>query len=450
MPSLRTFYALLATQVISLIGSRMTGVAIGIQIFQDTGQSSPLLLAAFFAELPGMAGGSLTGLLADRWDRRRVIMLGDAGQALGTCLLLASFAGGVFELWHLYAVMLLQGIFATIQSPASQASITMLVPENHRDRANGLSEMGFPLAGVVAPLLAGTLYALVGVTGVMVVDLLTFLVAFTVVARITIPRPAASEDAEALGGSLWRDLSGGWRYLAGRRALLIMVLYLSFVFFLLNGPLELAIPYLISRTGSESTAGALMSLMSLGALAGAGAVAVAGRVGDRMRVILLGYLMVGVMLVAYGMAYHPVALGVILFVLFFPLPLAGALFTSLLQAKTPPDLQGRVFALTGQFFTLTTPFSFVLTGWLVDRVLEPAVGGPGWSHIAPLVGSEAGAGMGLLLVLTGALVLAATLLIAANPAIRHLERDLPGYQVGAEAATPPDVLVPGETIQPAG
>src|SRR5690606_31006565 len=139
MTHLRTFYVLVATQIFSLIGSRMTGIAVGFKVFADTGDTAPLLIGAFFAELPGMIGGTFTGLLADRWDRRRVIMLGDTGQAAGTLLLLVAFATGTFGLWHLYAAMLVQGIFGTLQGPASSAAITMLVPDHLRDRANGLN-----------------------------------------------------------------------------------------------------------------------------------------------------------------------------------------------------------------------------------------------------------------------------------------------------------------------
>ena len=129
-----TFYALLLTQTFSLIGSRMTAVAIGIWVFRETGQTAPLLLIAFFTELPGMIGGSLAGVLVDRWDRKRVLILADLGQAAGSLLLILSFTSGAFQLWHLYAVALLQGIFATFQGPAESATVTLLIPEGHRPR----------------------------------------------------------------------------------------------------------------------------------------------------------------------------------------------------------------------------------------------------------------------------------------------------------------------------
>lgn len=426
-----TFYTLILTQIFSLIGSRMTGIAVGIWLFNEIGDASPLLIAAFFAELPGMVMGSITGILADRYDKRWVIMLGDAGQAIGTVLLLVTLATGTFALWHLYAAMLLQGIFAMIQAPASQSAITMLVPDNHRDRANGIRELGFPLAGVIAPVLVGLLYSIAGVVGVIIVDLVTFLVAIVVVSCLHIPKPPKSKpDAIDAGGQpFWRELLGGWLFLLRHRALWWLSVYIAFVAFAINGPLELAIPYLTQLTTDEAQLGLLLGIMNLGAFAGAGAIAIVGNIKQRVRMIMMAYTLLGVMLMAYGVVREPLLLAVVLFLLMFPLPPGNALYSSLLQTKTPPDMQGRVFAVTGQLFMLTTPFSFLITGVLVDNLFEPAITQPVWDSVAPLVGREPGAGMGLLLVLTGVSVLIATALIFAMPHVRHLETDMPDYHV---------------------
>jgi len=135
---LRTFYILTITQVLSIIGSAMTNVAIGIRVFNDTGDSTPLMLASFFSALPLMIGGSFAGVFADRWNRRRILILTDLGQAVGTSALLISFLTGEFQLWHLYSISLVTGALGMLQRPAMEASVTMLVPDNHRDRANAI------------------------------------------------------------------------------------------------------------------------------------------------------------------------------------------------------------------------------------------------------------------------------------------------------------------------
>src|SRR5690606_13882355 len=134
--NLRTFYTLILTQVFSLIGSQISGFAISIWVYQQTGDATPLALVSFFFIVPQVLAAGLSGVLADRWDRRYVMMLADTGQAVGTVLLLISFASGQFQLWHLYAVTFLQSLFNIFQGPSFQASVTMLVPDEQRDRAN--------------------------------------------------------------------------------------------------------------------------------------------------------------------------------------------------------------------------------------------------------------------------------------------------------------------------
>jgi MFS family permease len=418
MNRLRTFYFLVVTQTLSTIGSRMTGIAVGIRVFSDTGDTAPLLLNAFFNELPAMLGSSFAGVLVDRWDRKRVIMLADAGQAFGSLLLMLSFLSGHFQLWHLYAVALAQGTFAMFQSPAKDASTTMLVPEDQRERANAIQAMSHPLAGVVAPALTGVIYVAVGIGGVILIDLLTFLVAVYAVYRIHIPQPVQTEEGQAASGNLWQEWRGGLRYLWTRPALLGLVLYFTVMNFLLNGPLELSLPYTITITGSEAISGLILAANSLGGVAGTAILAVWGGTRPRIHTLMPAMLLVGAMFLAYGSARQPILLAVSIFFLLLPLQ-AWAIYTSILQIKTPPDMQGRVFALVNQLGYLGATTSFLLVGPLVDNVLEPRAATPG-------------EGMGLLLVLTGLIILLLTLVVYALPAIRRLENQLPDYEAVAD------------------
>jgi hypothetical protein len=117
----------------------------------------------------------------------------------------------------------------------------------------------------------------------------------------------------------------------------------------------------------------------------------------------------------------------------FAVPMINAAAMSLMQAKVPPDIQGRVFAVLGQLSMLLMPVAFLLVGPLADNVFEPAVASAGWERVAPLVGSEAGAGMGLIMVVSGVVLTILTALVYVIPSIRRFESTLPDY-----AATPAD------------
>ena len=423
-----TFYILLLTQTVSLIGSRMTTVGVGIWVYSQTGSATPLLLASFFAELPGMLGGSLAGVFVDRWPRRLTLVLSDAGQAGATILLLASFMSGNFQVWHLYLISFIEGVFSSLQQPAQDATIALMVKDDRRERANAIREMAFPLAGVMAPVLAGLVYAWQGIAAVIAVDLATFVAAVVVVALIRLPQVKVSLEGATAQGNFWSEMRGGLRYLWARPALLAFILYMTLSSFLLNGPLELTIPYLLAITGSEQTMGWIMGLMSLGALSGAGLIAAWGGTRPRIYTLLAGGLLTGFMFLAYAVVRQPILLGVVIFLLFVPLPIGNALMISIVQAKTPTDLQGRVFAIINQLAMLGSTSSFLLTGPLVDRWLEPLAMTPAWAPFEPLLGSGAGAGMALVLFVTGLAILASTLFVLLWPLTRRLESTIPDYQ----------------------
>jgi MFS family permease len=185
--TLAIYYVLLVTQAVSLIGSQISQYAVGISVFRATGHATPLALVAFFSATPGIVLGGFAGALADRYDRRMLMLVANLGFTAVSGLLLVSFATGAFQLWHLYALTLAAAVFAAFERPAFQASVTMLVPDSHRDRANAIGQMTGPAAGVIAPAAAGMLYAVVGVTGSIAIDIASFVVAIAVLAIVRIP-----------------------------------------------------------------------------------------------------------------------------------------------------------------------------------------------------------------------------------------------------------------------
>ncbi len=435
-----SFYVLLLTQTISIIGSRMSAFAVGIWVFKQTGNATPLALVAFFETVPQILLSNIAGMFADRFDRRHVMMLSNVGQSISSILLMLSFFSGHFQIWHLYTVALVQSAFGVFLNPSFQSSITMLIDDKHRDRANAINQLTGPMAGVIAPGIAAALYALVGVTGVILIDFVSFIVAAVAAILIYIPRPEQSAEGRAARGSLLTELAGGFRYLFSRRILLLLLGYVSLINFVFNGCLVLITPYTLARTGSEAVLGVILSVMNLGAIVGGVIMSAWGGTRPRIYTIMGGIIVSSLGLAAYGLSRSPWALGAALFVLMFPMAFVNAAFMSILQIKIPPDLQGRVFAVVMQLAMLLSPIAFLLVGPLADQVFEPAVDRPGWERIAPLVGNQPGAGMGLIMLLGGVVIGVLSLAMVALRAVRHMETDLPDYKVEEKEQ------VPGEEI----
>lgn len=429
MKKLTTLYILIITQGLSLIGSRMSGIAIGIWLYQTKGSVTYLLLIPFFNEFPPIIFGNIAGVLVDKWKRKLAMITGDLGQGFGTLILLMAILTRNFQVWYIYVIVSLQGCFSLLEGIAMDASTTMLVSENHRERINAVKEMTFPLAGIIAPVLSGVLYGAIGMTGILSVDIATFMLSVIVLIFIKIPDPEKNMEAvEAIGNGVLKDMFTGFGYLIKYKELLKLSLYITFTNFMLNGPLDLVIPYIIKITGNQALTSFMLGVMSCGAFAGAGIIAVWGGTRPRMHTLMPGMIINGIMMVLFGIARVPLTLGTALFILMIPLPITNALFKSIIQVKAPPAMQGRIFAAISQFSNLVVPLSFLITGFLVDRVLEPAVRVRHWAAFGHIFGCKAGAGMGLLISAAGAAIAAVSVIMYLRHDIREMEARLPDFE----------------------
>ena len=425
--NLKTFYTLILTQTLSMIGSRVSGLALGIWLFNETGNATPLALVAFFGIVPSVLMQGFAGVLADRWDRRHVMALSDAGQAIATVLLLGLFLSGQFVIWHLYLVVFIQSIFGVFQQPAFSASVTMLIPDEQRDRANAIMQMTGPAAGVIAPIIAGLIFTAVGVVGAITLDLITFAVAVLVILLVHIPRPRKTQEGADLSGSVWQEMFSGLRYLWQRKGLFWLMMGAMGLNFVLNMSGVLLTPYILERTGSEAAYGLILGIFNAGAIAGAIVISAWGGTRPRIYTMIGGVMVMGIATIFFGMAQTTLWLAIVSFMILFPNMFANVPLQSIMQAKVAPDLQGRVFATIGQLAMLMTPLAYLLAGPLADNIVKPMVNHPQWQLVAPFVGNGEGSGIGLIFMVAGVVTIFIAITMAFVPSIRNLEADLPDY-----------------------
>lgn len=419
----RTFYLILFTQVISLIGSRLSALALGFLVFRQTGQATVLALIQFFDILPNVLLNSFSGLIADRFDRRKIMIIADICSALGTTFLLFTLINGVFEVWHLYAITFVQSTCAMFQRPAFQASITMLIPDEKRARANALLELSQPLAGIFAPVIAGVVFVTIGIQGAIALDLLSFGVAIGALIWARIPAPPQSAEGGQTEG-FFRQLTAGFRFLWSRRPLFVLVsaFTLTNFFFTLAMGLETAYP--LARTDSEATTGTILGVGSAGMVLGAAFLAWWGGTKRRIHTMMPAVLGASAAMIVLGMAQTPIALALAYFLMLFIFGFINAPFNALVQAKVPPDLQGRVFGAIYQLSFTLIPFAYVLSGVLADQWAEPAAKAADWVF-SGWVGRGSGAGMGLIFVVCGAIIVLFNVLVYALPMVRQIDTRLP-------------------------
>ncbi len=404
---MRSFLVVLAGQVISLLGSAMTQFALTVWAYEMTGSATALALTAFFGFAPGILLSPVAGALVDRWDRRLVMMLSDLGGGLATVVLFLLYSAGNLQIWHLYIAGAVAGAFAAFQWPAYSAAISLMVPKQQYGRANGLLSLAESLSGVVAPALAAALLVMIGLRGVLLIDIVTFVIAVSAILAIRIPAPPVSEAGRAGKGSLLQEAVYGFRYIAARRSLLGLQLTFFFINLTATFTGVLIAPMLLARTGSdESVLAAVQSVGSVGGIVGGLLLSLWGGPKRRVHGVLLsmiGASLFGEVVLGVGRSVWVWSAGMFMMVALHPI-LNGS-NQAIWQAKVAPDVQGRVFAARRMIAQISAPVAMLLAGPLADHVFEPAMreGGALAPIFGGLVGTGAGTGMALMMVIAGIL-----------------------------------------------
>ncbi|MFC1936913.1 MFS transporter, partial [Chloroflexota bacterium] len=246
--SMKTFMIIWVGQLISILGSGLTGFGLSVWIFTQTGKATPFALNALFYNLPRILFAPIAGSVADRYNRRKIMIWADTGAALTTLAVAALLFSGNLQVWQIYLTTFISAVFGTFQDPAYRASITMIVPKKDLGRAGGLQQIGGAVQSILIPMLAGVLYATIGLRGVILIDFATYFFAIGALLLVFIPQPELTTEPgeEKRRGQMFRDAAFGWRYLRDRPGLFGLLWYYAAVnFFLsfsgvLTGPLILS------------------------------------------------------------------------------------------------------------------------------------------------------------------------------------------------------------------
>lgn len=423
---MRIFMIIWVGQFVSLLGSGLTGFALGVWVFLRTGSVTQFMFIVLSAELPGLIMAPFAGVLVDRWDRRKSMIFSDSGAALCTLTVAVLLAANGLEVWHIYITTACNAIFRAFQFPAYSAATTLLVPKRHLARASGMVQTAQATSRIISPALAGLLIITIQLWGVLIIDFATFLFALATLLIIRIPRPEITTDGKAGKGSLLQEASYGWKYIRARPGLFALLIFFAGVNFSFASFTELITPMILSFT-SPAILGTVLSAGGFGMLIGGLVLSAWG--GPKRRVDgFFGFaLLTGAAVILSGLRPSALLIAVGNFAVFFALPLANGCSQAIWQAKTAPDVQGRVFSVRVMVAWSTTPLSYILAGPLADRVFEPlmAVDGPLAQTVGQIIGVGPGRGIGLMFLMMGILIIMVAVVNFSYPRLRYLEDELP-------------------------
>jgi MFS transporter, DHA3 family, macrolide efflux protein len=412
-------------QLISLTGTAMSQFALAYWAWQETGSATALSLTIFFGFGPGVLLAPLAGALVDRASRKLMMMLSDIGAGLASLCVLLLYSNGVLEIWHLYAAALFVGSFQTFQWPAYSAAISTMLEKKDFARANGLLELAQAASAIIAPPLAGLLLGVIGIAGVIGVEVITCVFAVLALALVRVPQPAASNEGTSARGSLWQEMLYGFRYILAHPSLLglqLVFLFCNLFFAFFAG---LVAPMILARSGDDAGAlGAVLAAQGIGGVTGGLLMGIWGGPKRRVDGVLLGMALSGlfsITLIGVGQSL-PIWM-VAAFIGGVSTPILNGSNQAIWQAKVPADVQGKVFSARRMIAQLVFPISLLIAGPLADNLFEPALREGGWlvPTFGPLVGTGPGAGMGLLIAITGLLSVVVSMSAYLFPAVRNAE-----------------------------
>ncbi|MBI9047496.1 MAG: MFS transporter [Anaerolineaceae bacterium] len=424
--SMRTFIVIWFGQFISTIGSGLTSFAFGVWVYTETGSTTMFAINLLAYTLPTIFFSPILGALVDRWDRRKIMLLNDVGSGITTLLIFLLFTSGNLQIWHIFLSTFFNSLFSSFQWMAYSTVSPMIVPKRHIGRAAGLVQFGDAASMMLAPVAAGALYLSIGLTGIIVLDLVTFCFAVITLAFIRLPRQESVKEEKEEKKNIFKEAGEGWRVVRQNPGLLALVMYFSLIYFTVYMTQVLLEPMLLDLS-DPAVMGQILALMGVGGILGTAIMSFWGGPKRRVLGILLTGIVQGIILIGYGVSTSLYVIGISVFLFSLLDPIVSSSSQAFWQIKIPIGLQGRVFAIRRVTSRMAIAVAILVAGPLADGVFEPALMSAGvFAHsIGRWIGVGAGRGTGLLFIILGLLTSLVSLIGLLYSRLRKLDEEIP-------------------------
>lgn len=397
---LRDFLILWSTQSVSQLGSSITTFALTLWLYEKTGSSLRTAALTICSYAPYVLMSIFAGALTDRFNKKKTMLGCDVFAAICTITVFVLFRTNRLMVWHLYVLNVISGLMNTVQQPASEVAMTLIIPEKYYQKTSGLCSLSRSLISILNPLIGTALYSFVGLNGVIAVDIGSFMVAFVALLFfIRIPENKSDKSESVL--NLAKE---GLAFLKENPLIMTLILFMSGVN-LVASAFDAALPgYVLPNSkGGSSVLGIVTSCSGIAMIIGSLIASVLPKPKDRVKVIYLTMLFsLGTENFLLAFSREPVLWCIGQMIGWVLVPIMSANLDVILRSTIPVELQGRVYACrnTLQFFTI--PIGLFLGGFMVDHICEPFMSVYGnLSILKTLFGMGKGSGAALMMFVLG-------------------------------------------------
>ena len=291
------FLLLWAGELISSVGGGLTSFGLGLYIFQKTGSAADMALLTLLGFLPALVLKVPAGVLADRYDRRLLMMIGDGLSGLGVLFILICMLKGDAALWQIYVGTTISSVFSALLEPSYTATITDLLTKEQYSKANGLVSIAGSARYLFSPVIAGFLLAVSDIKLILIIDICSFfltVIAAAVVRRgIEVSTPNEPEP-------FFKSMKDGWKVVSGKKGLIVLIVISSLICLFMGVFQVLAEPFVLSFADSK-TLGIVETAAASGMLVTGVVLGIKGIKKHFVRALWVGLAVSGI-----GMAMFPI------------------------------------------------------------------------------------------------------------------------------------------------
>lgn len=369
----KDFFTVWSGQALSILGSQLVQFALIWFLTVKTGSATVLATASLAGMLPGVVLGPFVGTLVDRWNRRKTMIVADSIVAAASIVLAVLFMLGVAENWHIFLVMFIRSLAGCFHSNAMSASTSLMVPNQHLTRIQGVNQMLNGGLNIVSAPLGALLLGAIPVEGILAIDVVTAATAVLPLFFIQIPQPERTHPSLTemeTKATIWQDFNAGIRYMIGWPGLLIASLGTVVINFTIIPAFSL-LPLMVKNFfgGSAIQLGYVESAMGIGTIVGGALLGVWGGFPRKIVTAMVGLMGMGIgtLLLALAPSFSLVLAICGAFVVGLMSPITMGPFFAIIQSSVEPEMQARIFSLLGSIGGGMAPIGLMVAGPVADQ-----------------------------------------------------------------------------------
>ena len=386
----RKFLLLWTGELISSIGGGLTSFGLGVYIFQQTGSAANMALVTLLGFLPTLLLSVPAGVLADRYDRRLLMMMGDGCSALGIFYILFCMMRGGASLTQICIGVSVSAVFSALLEPSFRATITDLLTKEEYSRASGLVSLAGSARYLFSPLIAGLLLTVRDVKLLLVIDICTF---FLTVVSTAVVRKGISSNATEKKEPFVRSIAEGWHVISSKKGVLLLVA-ISSAITLFMGMFQILAEPLILAFADARTLGVTETVCACGMLVSGVLLGIRGLKGHYVRALGISLILAGIFMAGFGVFESIILLCGFGFLFFSTLPFANNCLDYLIRTNIPDEVQGRAWGMIGFLSQIGYVVAYAVSGAAADAIGR--IGGRGVGRGAAAVILTAGVSLAVI------------------------------------------------------